>query len=71
MKQFKVGSVYEPYQSEFAPITVLKRTDRTIWVDNGTAQWRMRVRKDADGNEYAVDSSVPMAWRDAFTYFGG
>lgn len=65
---FEVGKSYEPYAYEFDPVTVIRRTDKMIWVDNGQIQWKMRVRVDADGNEYAVDSSVPLNWRDAFTY---
>ena len=65
---FEVGKSYEPYADEFDPITIIRRTDKMIWVDNGQIQWKMRVRMDANGNEYAVDSSVPLSWRDAFTY---
>ena len=65
---FEIGKQYRPYQAEFDPITVLRRTDKTIWVDNGQTKWAMRIKRDENGNEYAVDSSVPMNWRDAFTY---
>lgn len=68
-RAFVVGCKYSPYQSEFAPILITRRTDSTIWVSNGTCDWRMRVKRDADGNEYAVDSSVPPRWRCVFTYF--
>ena len=68
MKRFEVGETYRPCAFEFDPITVLKRTAKTIWADNGQTTWRMRIRQDADGNEYAVDSAVPPKWRDAFTY---
>ena len=67
-KKFEVGKSYEPYQSEYESITILRRTDKTVWVDNGQSKWRMKVKTDRNGNEYAVDSSVPPAWRDAFTY---
>lgn len=68
-KKFEVGKQYEPYQTEYSPITVLKRTEKTIWVENDEQiTWKMRVKIDMDGNEYAVDSSVPSRWRDAFTY---
>ena len=68
MKRFEVGRSYRPYAFEFDPITVLRRTEKTIWVDNGQTKWRMRVQQDADGNEFVVDSAVPKRWRDAFTY---
>jgi hypothetical protein len=65
---FKVGKEYEAYQREFGSITVLRRTDKTIWVTNGSTHWSMRIKKTDDGSEYAVDSTVPRRWRDAFTY---
>lgn len=67
-RKFKVGKMYEPYATEFESIKIERRTDKTIWVDNGQTQWRMRIKRDADGNEYAVDSSVPTNWQTAFTY---
>ena len=68
-KRFKVGKSYEPYGCGFDPIKVIRRTEKTIWVDNGTNQWRMRVKTNMAGDEYVVDSVVPVRWRDAFTYF--
>ena len=67
-KKFEVGKQYEPYQTEFPAITVLKRTEKTIWVDNEQTTWKMRVKIDRNGNEFAIDSSVPSRWRDVFTY---
>lgn len=69
MKTFIVGKKYRPYQREFTPAKVIRRTSATIFCEdvNGV-KFSMRVRKDADGNEYAVDCSVPKAWRDAYTY---
>ena len=68
MRRFEVGKQYEPYQTEYEAITVIRRTEKTIWVKHSQAEWMMRIRVDADGNEYAVDSTVPKKWRDAFTY---
>lgn len=68
MAVFEVGKFYESYGSGFDPIKILRRTDKTIWVDKDGVKWRMRIRKDNDGNEFAVDSSVPRNWRDDFTY---
>ena len=68
MARFEVGRSYLPYGAEFDPIKIVRRTEKTIWCDNGQCQWRMRVRHDADGNEYAVDSCVPPRWREEFTY---
>lgn len=67
-RKFEVGKQYPPYQAEYDAITVTRRTDKTIWCDNGQCKFMMRVKKDRDGNEYAVDSTVPQRWRDAFTY---
>lgn len=68
-RTFEVGKEYFPYAPEFEPITVKRRTEKTIWVDNCQVEWSMRIKRDKDGNEFAVDSSVPRNWRDAFTYF--
>ena len=67
MKQFEVGKRYEWYQREYGDIKVLDRTQKSIKVTNGGSTWRMLIRRDTDGNEYVVDSSVPQKWRDAFT----
>lgn len=67
-RKFEVGKVYEPYATEFEAVTVTRRTEKTIWVEHSQAAFRMRVKTDAFGNEYAVDSTVPAKWRDAFTY---
>ena len=67
-RTFQVGKAYRPYQTELDSMTVIRRTDKTIWCDTDGVKWSMRIKKDEDGNEYAVDSSVPSHWRDAFTY---
>lgn len=66
--KFEVGHLYYPYDSGFDPIVILRRTEKTVWVTNGGVKWRMRIWTDEDGNEYVTDSSVPVKWRDAFTY---
>ena len=68
-RKFKVGKMYFPYAAEFEPITVVRRTEKTIWVNDTNTQWSMRVKTDQKGNEFVVDSTVPVFWRDAFTYF--
>ena len=68
-KKFEIGKTYDAYQREFGNITILKRSEKSIWVRNNTGiEWRMRIKKDNLGNEFAVDSLVPRKWRDAFTY---
>lgn len=68
MAIFEVGKSYEANDPCYDPITVTRRTEKTIWVDNGQSKWRMRVWHNANGDEMATDSSVPPKWRDAFTY---
>lgn len=65
---FEVGHSYEANDPGYDPIKILRRTGKTIWVDNGQAKWSMRVKRDENGNEMVTDSSVPVRWRDAFTY---
>jgi len=68
MLVFEVGKSYEANDPNYDPITITRRTDKTVWVDNGRGQWSMRIRHDKDGNEIVTDSSVPPKWRDIFTY---
>ena len=68
MKKFEVGHYYLCHDSGFDPIKVMRRTEKTIFVTNGGAKWRMRIRVDADGNEYVIDSSNPKRYRDIFRY---
>lgn len=70
MYQFVVGKVYQPNDRSFDPVRVTKRTARFVFLENpiNSAKWRMLIRTDADGNEYATDSSVPARYRDDFTY---
>ena len=67
-KKFEVGRSYEALDGGFDPIKILRRTDKTIWVDNGCNRWMMRIKHEKNGDEYAVDSCSPRAWREAFTY---
>ena len=67
-RKFEVGKEYRPYDAGFDPILITRRTEKTIWCDNGQSKWMMRVKKDADGNEYAVDSAYPVRWRYTLTY---
>ena len=66
--KFEVGKYYYCTDCGFDPIAILKRTDKSIWVDNGCSTWCMRIKHDEDGNEFAVDSSSPSRWRGVFTY---
>ena len=66
-KVFEVGKTYEPADMGFDRIIVTRRTEKTVWVDNGISQWMMRVRKDENGNEWCRDSKAGR-WADAFVY---
>ena len=73
MIQFKVGSYYEAADYSVDPITIIKRTYKTVWVKNTTTEWKMRVKTKRDersGNvtEYCVDSCVPKKWRGMYEY---
>lgn len=69
MKRFREDHFYFANDPGIDAITVEKRTKKMIFVvtPHGT-RWRMRIRTDEDGNEYAVDSSVTPKWRFALTY---
>ena len=67
-KVFEVGKEYYCADSGFAPIKILKRTAKMVFVDNGACKWRMRIRLDKNGDECVVDSLNPVKYRDTFTY---
>ncbi len=71
MYKFEIGKTYLPNDSGFEMIKVLNRTPKMIKVTNKDTGsiWRMRIRTDENGDEYATDSSVPRKWRHAFTYY--
>lgn len=65
-RAFEVGKSYRWSDSGYDPITVVKRTDKTIKVTNGNHEWRMKIRHAIGGIEYVIDSSVPDKWRSVF-----
>lgn len=67
--KFEVGHEYEANDSGLGTIKIIGRTAQFIKVQNFYgAQFRMKVREDEDGSEYAFDSSVGRKWREAVTY---
>ena len=56
---FEVGKSYGASEIGFDPIMILKRSPKTLLVTNGQTTWRMRIRKDADGSELLIDSTMP------------
>ena len=66
---FEVGKSYESNDPGLSIITVLKRTGKMIKVRNDRGyEWRMKIRVDDDGNEFAYESALGKKWIDAFTY---
>ena len=67
--KFVVGQQYYPADTEFDPVKVVRRTEKYIFVcgSSGNA-WRMLVRTDENGVEYAIDSTYSKQWREVFTY---
>ena len=55
-KKFVVGRSYHSRDHGYDPVKVIKRTDKSIRVERwyGGSIWWMRIKHDADGNEYAV-----------------
>lgn len=73
---FEIGKEYRASDNGLDPIIILKRTDKTIWVANTfdrDTKWRMRIKKDSEGNEYVTDSMAleprtPKSEYNRFTY---
>ena len=66
--KFIEGRSYESCDAGVEPITIIKRTSKTILAKNSTSTWRMKIRQDKKGNEYVVDSCVPSKWKEMYTY---
>lgn len=64
---FEVGKRYRWAISGYDPVKVVRRTEKTVWVDNGSHAWAARVKRDERANEYFVDSGVAKRHRDACT----
>ena len=69
MYKFVVGKQYRRVDTWFDPVTVTRRTDKTIWVNDGKQSWSMRVRRLPNETEYAVDYQIPKAWRKGMTFY--
>ena len=68
MATFVVGKAYAWGDDGLDPITVVKRTPKSIRIKAPSgSSWMMRIRIDEDGNEYVVDSTVPKKWKDMYT----
>ena len=70
MAQFEIGKTYKSADAEVEPITIRRRTAKTITATNSLYwDWTMRIRTDKDGNEFVTDSFVPKSLRGERTYF--
>ena len=65
---FEVGHLYEPAGVGFDPIEVIKKTEKTLFVRNEGAKWKMKLRYDEQGNEYVQDRCCPKSYWCEFTY---
>lgn len=69
-EKFQVGKKYYPWDRSYDPITVIRRTAKCIVVRGGSGNtWRMIIKKTELDSEFVTDSSVPVRWRLAFSYF--
>ena len=67
--KFVVGGEYYPADIGFDPVKVVRRTEKYIFVCGSSGNtWRMLVRIDEHGVEYARDSSYPKRWQASFVY---
>lgn len=70
MARFEAGETYRSMSFfRYEPITVIRRTDTSVWVKDRTDIWRMKIRNGADGIEYLFDTRCPgEKWRADYTY---
>lgn len=67
-KVFEVGKYYGAWDTATPPVKVIKRTAKTVTVQNEWDTWMMRIKVDWKGHEYVTDSKVPAEWRECYTY---
>ena len=62
-KRFEVGKTYDDADGRFEPITIVKRTEKTLWFYpmfySGKVLYRQKIHIDKDGNEFTYDSRLP------------
>lgn len=69
MARFEVGKTYGANDSGIDSITIIKRTDKSIWFRNSLGNVvRQKIHIDENGDEYTTDSYVPEKWREAYTH---
>ena len=69
MARFEVGKAYGANNSGIDSITIIKRTDKSIWFGNSSGNMvRQKIHIDENGDEYTTDSYVPEKWREAYIH---
>lgn len=69
MKRFEVGKTYGAFDSGIDPITIERRTEKSIFFKGNKGKLcRQKVYVDSDGNEYTYDSYVETRFRQAYTH---
>ena len=64
MAKFEVGKSYRRNDCGFDPVLCTKRTEKTVWMKaHAGDEWAMRIRHDANGDEWAIDHQVPTSYR--------
>ena len=69
MARFEVGKTYGANDSGIDSITIIRRSDKSIWFRNSSGNVvRQKIHIDENGDEYTTDSYVPEKWREAYTH---
>ena len=68
MKRFAVGRSYKANGWALDPAFILSRSERLLCVESKGRQWFMRVDKDENGDEIAVDRTMPEGLSWHYTY---
>lgn len=68
MKRFEVGRTYGAFDTEVTPITVERRTEKSLFFRRDGRLFRQKIHTDEEGYEYTYDSSFPASWRQAYTH---
>lgn len=62
--RFEVGKKYYWVDSGYDPIEVVRRTEKTVWVNNGNHTWATRIKRNVYGHEYIIDTGVSAKHRE-------
>lgn len=66
MYRFEAGKYYQSVEIGFDPLKVVRRTEKTVWVENMYGRvWAWRVHTDKD-SEYVYDRFFGEPWECAY-----